>query len=256
MKIFIFKLIMLIRFINILSKISHKYSINNLINKSKSNINHIKPKVSIILPIYDIENDLDAYFNNLLNQTFKNIEIICLYYGSSDKLLLILKKYEKLDKRIIIVSQYKENAIDISNNGINIAKGEYLLFLNEHIFFSKNMIYDIVKEADKENSDIVIYGFEKYNRILEKYLYENFSFQIKKWGKEIFNHSVNSNKIFTSFYPFLWNKLFLRSFIRKNDLYFLNKLNTINLFFINIALIKAPRIYLLNKYFVYYQEEI
>ena len=256
MKFFIIRIIMLIRFTNIFSKISQKFPIKNLINKSGSNINHIKPKISIILPIYDIENNLDAYFNNLLNQTFKNIEIICLYYGSSDKSLLILKKYENIDKRIIIVSQYKENNSEISNFGIKIAKGEYLLFLNTDIFFSKDMIYDIIKEGDKEHSDIVIYGFEKYNRILEKYLYENFSFQTKKWGNEIFNYIVNPNEIFTSFYPFLWNKLFRHTFIKTNSLFFLDKINSINLFFINIALIKAPKIYLLNKYFIYYEEDI
>ena len=118
------------------------------------------------------------------------------------------------------------------------------------------MIYDIIKEAEKENADIVIYGFEKYNRRLEKYLYENFSFQIKKWGNQIFNYSVNYYNIFTSFYPFLWNKLFRHSFIKKNNLYFIDKLNSINLFFINIALIKAQKIYLLNKYYVYYKEDI
>ena len=118
------------------------------------------------------------------------------------------------------------------------------------------MLYDIIKEADKENADIVIYGFEKYNRILEKYLYENFKFQKTKWVNDTFNYSINPNQIFTSFYPFLWNKLFRHSFIKKNKLFFLDKLNTINLFFINNALIKASKIYLLNKYFVYYQEDI
>ena len=256
MKIFTFRLILLIRFINIFCKISQKFPIQNLINKSKSNINHIKPKISIILPIYDIENDLNAYFNNLLNQTFKNIEMIFLYYGSSNKSLQILKKYEKIDKRIIILSQYKENICDISNYGINIAKGEYFLFLNKVVFFSKDMIHDIIKEVDKENADIIIFGFEKYNRILEKYLYENFSFQIKKWGNDIFNYIDNPNEIFTSFYPFLWNKLFHHTFIKTNNLYFLNKLNSINLFLINIALIKASKIYLFNKYFVYYEGDI
>ena len=257
MNLFIFRLIMLIRFINIFSKIPQKFPIKNSFNNSKSKINYFnKPKISIILPIYDIGKYLDTYFHNLLNQTFKNIEIICLNYGLSDKSLLILKKYEKIDRRIIIVSQFKENISEITNYGINIAKGEYLLFLNKDIFFSKNMIYDIIKEADKKNVDIMIYGFEKYNRILEKYLYENFSFQKKTWLKEIFNYSINSNEIFTSFYPFLWNKLFSNTFIKTNNLYFVNKLNSINLFFTNIALIKAPKISILNKYFVYYKEEI
>ena len=92
MKLFIIKLIMLIRFVNIFGKFSHKLPIKYLINKSKSNINYIKPKISIILSIYDTGKYLDLYFNNLLNQTFKNIEIICLFYGSSVKSLLILKQ--------------------------------------------------------------------------------------------------------------------------------------------------------------------
>ena len=172
------------------------------------------------MSIYDIVQYLNRYINNLLNQTYKNIEIICLYYVSSDKSLLIIKKYEKIDKRIIIVPQYKDNMSEISKYGINKAKGEYHLFLNKDIFFTKNMIYDMIKEVDKENPDIVIYGFEKYNKKLNKYFYENFSFQIKQWGNELFNYSVNPNEIFTSFYLFLWIKLFRHLFIKKNNLIF------------------------------------
>ena len=65
------------------------------------------------------------------------------------------------------------------------------------------MIYNIIKEADKEKTDILIFGFEKYNIILEKYLYDNFSFQKKKWTNVTFNYSANLNEIFISFYLFL-----------------------------------------------------
>ncbi len=257
MKLLLFRLIILIRFIDVCDKFVSKLQMKNLIKKSKSNTNYfIKPKISIILPIYNDEKYLNDFFKNLLNQTFKNFEIICLDYGSTDISLLILKKYEKIDKRFIILSQYKENLTEINNNVLNIAKGEYLLFLNIGIFFSKDMIYNIIKVADKEKTDIIIYGFEKYNRILGKYLYENFSFQKKQWPNKIFNYTVNPNEIFTSFYPFLWNKLFSSTFIKKNNLYFLNKFNSMNFFFMNIALIKASKIYLLNKYIIYYQEEI
>ncbi len=256
MNCFIFILIISIGYINSFSKLSNKFTIKNLINKSKSKINYIKPKISIIIPIYNAEKYIEDYFKNLLNQSLKKIEIICLDYNSIDKSLFILKKFEKIDKRIIILSQYKENLNEINNNGINIAKGEYLLFFSIDIFFSKDMLYDIIKEADKENADIVIYGFEKYNRLLEKYFYENFKFQKIKWVNDTFNYSINPKQIFTSFYPFLWNKLFRHSFIKKNKLFFLDKLNKINLFFINNALIKASKIYLLNKYFVYSQEDI
>ena len=77
------------------------------------------------------------------------------------------------------------------------------------------MIYNIIKVAEKEKTDIIIYGFEKYNKILGKYLYENFSFQEKQWTNKIFNYTLNPNEIFTSFYPFLWNKLISHTFIKK-----------------------------------------
>ena len=133
-----FRLIILIKFIIVFDKFVPKSLIKNLIYKSKSNIKYfIKPKISIILPIYNDEKYLNDFFNNLLTQTFKNLEIICLDYGSTDKSLFILKKYEKKDKRLLILSQNKENQREINNYGLNIAKGEYVLFLNIGIFFSK-----------------------------------------------------------------------------------------------------------------------
>ena len=257
MKFLLYRFLILIQFIDIFNKCSEKSLLKKLIKKSRSNNNQlIKPRISIILPIYNSEKYLFDCLNNLLNQTLENIEIICIDYGSTDNSLIILKQYEKIDKRIILFHQYNENYNEIIQNAINIAKGDYYMFIYIGIFFSKDFLYDIIKKADMFNPDIIIYGFEKYNQILGKYLYENFSFQKKIWSNKSFNFYSNPNKIFTSFYPFLWNKVFLNTFIKKNNIYFLDKIEKIDLFFTSVSLIMAKKIYLLEKYLIYYQEDL
>jgi len=256
MEFLIYIFIILIQFIDIFNKFSDKSLIKKLIKKSRNNNQLIKPRISIILPIYNSEKYLYDCFNNLLNQTLESIEIICIDYGSTDNSLIILKKYEKNDKRIKY-NQYNDNFHHIIQNAINIAKGDYYMFTFIGIFFPKDFLYDIIKKADKFNPDIIIYGFEKYNQILGKYFFENFSFQKTIWPNKTFNYYSNPNKIFTSFYPFLWNKLYLNTFIKKNNMYFLDKkIEKIDLFFTSVSLIIAQKIYLLEKYLIYYQEDI
>ena len=90
MEFLIYIFIILIQFINIFNKFSDKSLIKKLIKKSRLNKNQlIKPRISIILPIYNSEKYLYDWFNNLLNQTHESIEIICIDYGSTDNSLII-----------------------------------------------------------------------------------------------------------------------------------------------------------------------
>lgn len=113
-------------------------------------------KVSLIIPVYNVEQYLGKCLNSAINQTLKEIEIIAVNDGSTDKSLEILEKYAQKDHRIIIVNQENQGLSGARNNAIKIAKGEFLAFLDSDDFIHLKMLENMYFKAVKENSDIVI----------------------------------------------------------------------------------------------------
>ena len=92
-----------------------------------------QPLVSVIIPVYNVEKYLRQCLNSVINQTLKDIEIICVDDGSTDKSLQILQEYKEKDNRITILTQQNQYAGVARNNGLKIAKqkaplGAFLLF--------------------------------------------------------------------------------------------------------------------------------
>ena len=228
------------------------YYLNTKLNNIKSinNIKYVYPRVSIIVPVYNTENYLPDCLNSLLNQTLKEIEIICVDDGSTDNSLSILKKYSKMDNRIIVLEQENKGGGMARNFGMSIAKGEYLIFLDSDDFFNENLLYETVKAADNFLADIVICLFKRYNNTSGNYLHDNYGFIKNNFPNYMFNYHTNPNKFFQSFTPATWNKLFRHSFIKEHGLYFQDNKRTNDLFFTSTSL-AAKRIYL-NKELVYY----
>lgn len=87
-------------------------------------------KVSIIIPIYNVEKYLSQCLESIANQTLKDIEIICIDDGSTDNSLNILNEYKNKDKRFVILTQHNEGAANARTKGMKIAKGEYIGFVD------------------------------------------------------------------------------------------------------------------------------
>lgn len=92
-------------------------------------------KISVIIPIYNVEKFLPECLDSVLQQNLKEIEIICINDGSPDNCLKILEKYAQKDKRIIIVNQKNVGVGRSRNHGIKLARGEYLTFLDPDDFY-------------------------------------------------------------------------------------------------------------------------
>ena len=225
--------------------------IKNSIPNNNSNL--IYPRVSVIIPVYNSEQYLRDCLDSLLNQTLKEIEIICVDDGSTDNSLSILNNYSKIDNRIIILKQENKGGGIARNYGMSIAKGEYLFFLDSDDFFEENLLYETVKAADNTLADIVICLFKRYNNTSGNYSDENFGFIKKNFRKFLFNFHTNPKKFLESFTPAPWNKLFRHSFIKKNGLYFQGIKRTNDLYFTITSLVSAKKIYFLDKVLVYYR---
>lgn len=112
-------------------------------------------KVSIIVPVYNGSNYLEKCLNSLINQTYKNIEIIVINDGSIDNSLEIIKRYQKNDQRIILIDKKNTGVSDSRNKGIEKATGDYICFLDADDFYENNYVEVMLNIIKKENVDVI-----------------------------------------------------------------------------------------------------
>ena len=98
-----------------------------------------KPIVSILIPVYNVENYLDKCLDSVISQTMNNIEIICVNDGSTDHSGEILEKYQKKDKRIIVVNKENGGLPSARNAGLEIARGKYIGFVDADDYINSDM---------------------------------------------------------------------------------------------------------------------
>lgn len=122
----------------------------------KNNIEYI-PKVSVIIPVYNTEEYLRECLDSVVNQTLKEIEIICVDDGSTDNSARILEKYATKDSRFKIIAQKNQGAGFARNEGIKIAKGEYIAFLDSDDYYLDTDVLENLYENAKKN-DVFICG--------------------------------------------------------------------------------------------------
>ena len=210
------------------------------------------PKVSVIIPVYNVEEYLRECLDSVVNQTLKEIEIICVDDGSTDNSLEILKEYAKKDSRITVITQQNLHAGVARNAGLAVARGEYLSFLDSDDFFEHNMLEEMHKKVIETKADICICKcstIDANNIVNERAL--DFSLQSHLFSKEIISAQDIPNKIFHICQGYPWDKIFKRNFIEKINIKFQSLMNTNDAYFVYTSLCLAERITYLNNRLVY-----
>lgn len=204
-------------------------------------------KVSVIMPVYNVGKYLRACLYSVINQTLKDIEIICINDGSTDNSLEILEEFAKKDKRIIVINQENSGAAVARNKGIAIAQGKYLSILDSDDIFEQNMLEKLISKAEDTESDIVVCRSKKYN--VSQKCYIETPYTIKKEflpNKEVFNYKDITDRIFDIFVGWSWDKLYRADFVRKHNLEFQNLRSTNDALFVFLSIILAERISTIN----------
>lgn len=119
--------------------------------------------VSVIIPIYKVEPYLIRCLDSVVNQTYKNLEIILVDDGSPDKCPQICDEYEKKDNRIIVIHQENGGLSAARNAGLDICKGEYVSFVDSDDWVAKEYIEDLFNICQQENSEIAICNHIRVN---------------------------------------------------------------------------------------------
>ena len=122
-----------------------------------------RPKVSVIVPAYNIENFIERCLNSLINQTLKEIEVIVVNDGSQDGTLAKIQEFENTN-RIVVVDQKNKGTTEARKSGLNRAIGEYVLFVDGDDWLENNSIEILYDKATKTNSDIIMFhAFKVYS---------------------------------------------------------------------------------------------
>ena len=170
-----------------------------------------KPKYSFILPIYKVEKYLEECIESILAQKIDDYEIVLVDDGSPDNCPIICDKYKEKDKRIKVVHKKNGGLCDARNAGLDVATGEYILFIDPDDYIEKNYLETI----DKNINDCELLVFSFYN------LYKNK--RIKGFGQNIKLSSFEAQEYLMSdskFCGYVWNKVYKKDIIDKYNLRF------------------------------------
>ena len=115
--------------------------------------------LSVIVPIYNEEKFLPECLNSIVNQTYKNLEIIVVNDGSKDKTLDIIESIAKDDPRIIVINQENQGVSAARNNALKGVDGDFVMFVDSDDWLDLDTCEVLIKEAVKENADIVMCGY-------------------------------------------------------------------------------------------------
>lgn len=115
-------------------------------------------KVSVIVPVYNVENYLEKCIQSIISQSFKNLEIILVNDGSTDKSKEICEQFAEKDKRIILLNQKNKGVSAARNAGLDICTGDYISFIDSDDYISPDMIEFLVNNLERNDSDISTCG--------------------------------------------------------------------------------------------------
>ncbi len=118
--------------------------------------------VSVIIPIYNVEQYLDACVKSVLSQTYKNLEIILVDDGAKDSSGMIADKYGKLDSRVQVIHKKNGGLSDARNAGMKLATGKYLFFVDSDDLIPSDAIESLWTVCQKMNTQIAVGGMEKF----------------------------------------------------------------------------------------------
>lgn len=210
-----------------------------------------QPLVSIALPIYNAERFLDSTLSVIKNQSYTNLEIICVDDGSTDASRDIIRKYVGTDSRFKLLTQENSGAGVARNNGLAHATGEWILFLDADDIYSPKMIELMLKAAVAGDADLCICEVDKLDAGGTKP--SPLCRFNKKLDKGVFQTSEVSQHLFQLTTPAPYNKMFKREFINEHALSFQALPNTNDLFFTSSALGLSKCIALVRQPLVCYR---
>ena len=211
-----------------------------------------EPVVSIVMPVYNAEDHLEESLRSVLEQTYKNLEIICVDDGSTDSGPAAIERLARKDSRIKMLSQENSGAGVARNKGMDEAKGDYLFFFDADDLLHKNAIRTLVNISEKKGTDIVLFGYSKFDgrrRIRVDFSARTLGVPLNR----VISPKEISDRLFQADHGMPWNKFYRTDFLTKSGIRFQSLRNTNDEYFSRITTVEAEHILFLNKRFAGYR---
>ncbi|MBQ9064825.1 MAG: glycosyltransferase family 2 protein [Blautia sp.] len=203
----------------------------------------MKPVVSVIMPVYNGHDHLRQCLDSVINQTLKNIEIICVDDGSEDDSVIILKEYADKDPRVHVVRQKNGGAGSARNTGLKHAVGRYLSFLDSDDFFEPDMLEKAVEKIREDQADFVVFRCDQYMEDTGKFKKAAYTLKTANLPPYTpFSCRTITNNVFRAFVGWAWDKLYDADFVRRNKLKFQEQRTSNDMLFVFSAVVLAKRI--------------
>lgn len=227
----------------------------------------MRPKISIIVPVYNVQNYLVQCLESVLHQTLEEIEVICVDDGSRDNSSKILQEYKEKDKRITVITQENQGLSGARNAALKYVTSEYVMYLDSDDWIDLETCEVAYKEIINENADIVMWSYvrEFKERSLEKHIFaeERIIFEGKEVKEKLHRRFIgllgeelswpeNAEAIVTA-----WGKLYKTSLIKENNIMFVDtkKIGTEDALFNLFVYGYAGKVVFLNRYFNHYRKD-
>jgi Glycosyltransferases involved in cell wall biogenesis len=217
-------------------------------------------KISIIVPVYNSKNELDKCLKSICNQTYENLEIICIDDGSTDGSSQIIDKFVKKDTRIKVIHKKNGGESSARNTGLKIATGEYIAFCDCDDWIEEKMYESLVLTLEKNNADLAASSW---------YMDSDSSSKIIKNKFPIYDKSISRDELLRYLYmrdhyrgfAYMWNKLYKRELLinkYNNPLFFDETLQLGGdvVFLADIALNVKNASYIDKPFYHYYQRSV
>jgi glycosyltransferase involved in cell wall biosynthesis len=203
-----------------------------------------KIKVSVIIPVYNVENYIKECVESVINQTLKEIEIIIVNDGTKDNSIKKIEKYLS-DSRVILINKENGGVSSARNAGLKIARGEYISFIDSDDFIELTMLEDLYNES--KGMDIVLSNFARIDNLgnikIEKNNFKNL--EIKE-GSYFYNIELG----------YVVNRIYNHEFLKKVNVKFREKMLLEDLLFSLKIFSKAKKVKYLDKVHYYYRIDI
>lgn len=205
-------------------------------------------KVSVIIPVYNVEKYLRQNLESVANQTLKEIEIICVDDGSTDSSYEIVKAFAEKDSRFIPVQQPNGGAGAARNNGLRRAKGKYLSFLDSDDFFDEHMLEEAYNKAEETNAEFVVFSSDQYYDESKEFKNVPWTLRYAELPPyQPFGRRAMTDNIFKVFVGWAWDKLYNRQWVLDNNLWFQEQRTSNDMLFVFSAIAIAKRIAYVEK---------
>ena len=214
-------------------------------------------KVSVIIPVYNVEDYLEKCLESVLNQTLEDIEIICIDDCSTDNSLKILYNYSDNDSRVKVIENKKNRGQGFSRNiGIKHANGEYIAFVDSDDYLSLNLFETTFKRAKQLDLDLLLFKSIAFDNETGKFTEDNKKYlsieYLNDFDKEVFTHE-DTKKVTCNITVSPWQKIYKKDFLYSNNILFPEDIIFEDEVFFYKSYLNAKRISLLDEYLYYYR---